>query len=427
MNQLLRSIGLLALGACLLPPSSVQGRGPKLDEKAGLRVGSGREGSPSKEVKLHYRLLIAGEFLPRGGLKVLSVNPAGPGANLIDVRRRNRGILDRGDVITRVNGTTLKSPLDYYKALNESGERKGIALITVRDVNTNRESDWRARPARVVVIGKPPTAPEDRASAVKVLIVGDTDDPSIGKMITVSIEKVRERLENAPRLATDNIRLLTGKDVTAKNIVAEIDRLRVKRDEALLYYHLGHGAYDESYAGDDRESNGHYFAIGNNRGNLLRKTVRNRLLAKKARLTVLLSDTCNIKAPALPPPEYAEKSRVLDGQNWLLGNLLLDHTGVIDVSGSSKDEYGWFSTDIGGWFSSSFVETTNPKVFAGRKFVTWDLFVKETANQTSTIFKERKGRILESPDLVSPTVLTQIRDQKDQRPQVFVNRVKASR
>ncbi len=82
----------------------------------------------------------------------------------------------------------------------------------------------------------------------------------------------------------------------------------------------------------------------------MRKTVRDKLLSKGAQLTVLITDTCNVPAPATPVYKTVTKGI---GKNWVMSNLFLEHSGVFDVSGSSKNQYGWFSLDVGGWFSSS--------------------------------------------------------------------------
>lgn len=382
----------------------------------------------TKEVRLRYQLLIGGRFTPKG-MRVLTVDPNGPGAHMSRLMRgqRVRGILERGDLITKVNGVVVTNPDTYFKALNKSGAGNAAAIVTVRDVNSGQDIDWQVKAVKVQIIAPPENIRPLRkaAKAIKALIVADTDDPTIGEMIAVSVASLPDRLQDVPRLKKDDIRILTSRDVSPAKILREIAALRVDADESLLYYHIGHGAYDRRRAQGD-PSSGHFFAIGNGRGDLMRKTVRDRLLAKNAQLTVLISDTCNVSSFANPPrlPQMMTKAY---GENWILAHLLTMHTGVIDISGSSTGQYGWFSRDIGGWFTKSFIDASDLDQFKDTRFVTWDAFTKSVSDKTSDLFMTRKRLILGNPDIGREETRNQLRSQEDQRPQIFINRVQPIR
>src|SRR5262249_4036282 len=143
------------------------------------------------------------------------------------------------------------------------------------------------------------------------------------------------------------VRVVKGDQMNSKAILGAIDELKPAPTEAVVYYHLGHGAYNPAAASGD-PSGGHFFQLRG--GDLYRKQVWDALKAKGAQLTVMITDTCNV--PAVPNPSFRYLPPLTrTGDSRVLANLLLDHTGDINVSGSSKDQFGWYSNDIGGWWS----------------------------------------------------------------------------
>jgi len=416
----------------------------QLNERASVAV---RIRDVKKLVKLEWRLLVGGEFT-EDGLKITSVQPGGPSKFMLrDVRRilkkdengnvikyetyRIQGALEAGDVIRKVNDVPVGSPEDYFKALNMATKEDPTAIISVWCVREKKSYDWLVWPARVQVIGEPPVRPPaKRASAVKVLIVADTADSDLGWGFSGSLAKVKDALKTCPGLAEKDLEVLSGKEVTPRNIRAAIEGLQVKEDEALVYYHLGHGAYDATRARGD-VSKGHWFSFGD-RGYLMRKDVRELLVGKKARLTVMISDSCNVAAPA-PGRATMEYKGVttyaLEGKNWLLGNLLLDHVGVLDLNASKQNQFSWYFPRCGGGcFTHSLVGCLTPSRFPEQKFVGWDLVLKEARKQTNTLFQqERKDALVQLKDVTTPK-LKEIRNsldgQKEQEPEVFLDRLK---
>lgn len=106
-----------------------------------------------------------------------------------------------------------------------------------------------------------------------------------------------------------------------------------------------------------------------------------------------------------------------------MSNLFLEHRGLIDISGSSKDQFGWFSSDIGGWFTSSVDAEFDPLSYSsGTTFVTWRDFAARSSDRVSRVFVDRKTRILNLPG-VDASIRNQLIGQSDQRPQVFIDGV----
>lgn len=101
--------------------------------------------------------------------------------------------------------------------------------------------------------------------------------------------------------------------------------------DTILFYFTGHGAADDE---------GHYFSLA--RGKLHRRVLLDALKAKNARLTVLLTDCCNLRSDGLtfgaPFVETQPPQRVLP----LLQSLLFDPSGVVDINSCSPGESAFF-------------------------------------------------------------------------------------
>ncbi len=108
--------------------------------------------------------------------------------------------------------------------------------------------------------------------------------------------KNMERLfrENVPKSRLDLV-LMEIDEITPDNILETVKKVEIDGNDTLVFYYSGHAAND---AGSDVGSGGHYFQIKDEIGKpveLQRRTLLASLKDKKARMTVLLTDCCNIE------------------------------------------------------------------------------------------------------------------------------------
>lgn len=401
---------ILILGVLSTTVGEAAAQMERLNESQPVSIGG-------QMVTLRSGLRVRGEFLPAGGLRITNDVFIGPCSQMISVNgdQSRKMRLEKGDVVTRINGTMIRTNADYFTAMNAS---VATAVLTVRDVHSSAESSWKVVPARVAMNAPRPAtepAPAMRATAVKVLLAADTDDASIGRSIQTSLDTLKQRFGQLPGFTEQNLKVIQGTKMRGPEIQSALDSLQVGPTETLVYYHFGHGAYDAALGQGD-PSNGHYFALGD--GPLMRKMVRDKLVGKGAQLTVLISDTCNVAVPVAPIPHVAAYDF---GSNWVLSCLFLEHRGVLDVSGSSKDQFGWYDQDVGGWFSSSCDKYFQPASYpAGTTYVGWDQVLTNSSNLLSEKFRAKKAAFL-----MDPTIPMSLKDQlnmvDDQRPQIFVN------
>jgi hypothetical protein len=114
-----------------------------------VSAGFGAEKDNATETRPQAILGMTGDMLPDGmGLKVATVRANGPAAKLTSAAKANiPGILDRGDVITAVDGKAFASWRKYFDLLNDSNRKtKGKVRLTVLDISSGRTVDWIVAP-----------------------------------------------------------------------------------------------------------------------------------------------------------------------------------------------------------------------------------------------------------------------------------------
>lgn len=246
---------------------------------------------------------------------------------------------------------------------------------------------------------------------VKVLIVGDTNDPSIGRMIQVNIPWLTVTFGSVPGV---KITTRTGDQVNAQNIISAIRELNVGPNDAVVYYHLGHGAYESGVDYTEDPSGGHFFQLRG--GSLRRREAWQALKAKGARLTVLITDTCNVESP-IEAAHIRPTGAPYGQRDSVMAHLLTNSSGEIDVSGSSRGQFGWFSTTTGGWWTEALVATTRPDVWPDGN-PDWRTFLSRAGATLSDTYQERKKSIVEA-SAADDSVVAALLNQPDQRPQMF--------
>jgi hypothetical protein len=288
-----------------------------------------------------------------------------------------------------------------------------------------------------------PAGPPDH---VKALLIGLTSDEQIGAGVAADLRLVEGYVRGLPGFDADqDLNNLTGADVTPDNIFKAIDDLDVGPNDVLFCYYAGHGAYDPKLSTNADPSGGHFFQIPG--GDLRRADLLNWLQFKGARLTVLLSETCNVEAEYNPPdlngddpaaaaptdaetPPDAVKSPAFQA-------LLFNFTGVVDVSGAARDQYG-MAADHGSLSTLGMLQAleeedkaldSNPLPFliiaiqpAVEFHVDWDRFLQDASEDVHTLFQQTKDGILAQPepdDENEKAFREQLRDQDDLRPQTF--------
>jgi hypothetical protein len=156
-------------------------------------------------------------------------------------------------------------------------------------------------------------------------------------------------------------------DATRDSVQRHIDKWGVNPTDAILCYFASHGG---NYCGS------HYFWIGTDQ--LYQNDLFRQLVSKGARLTILVSDSCNKRAgrygvAPTPPPSPAGSC---------LMRLALGYSGYVNCSSCDCNE----NTSLG-TFSSAFKEAVDyfDASVEGAKGVTWCKFWKKWEDNTTAI------------------------------------------
>jgi hypothetical protein len=199
------------------------------------------------------------------------------------------------------------------------------------------------------VFGAVPVHAQDAPEAKRLfaLLVADTNDPRIGKDVKTDIDNMKRFLQAGFQKSPERLIITAIEDAnfSQKNVMDYYRKLAVTSDDAILFYFAGHGGY--------RPGIGHIVqmekplgAKGNNL--LLRSDLRHTLLEKRARLTIMLSDSCNSY------PASLELRSEKDAPDWdTIRCLFLAPRGLIDINSSSEGESAYGNKNDGGFFTHS--------------------------------------------------------------------------
>jgi hypothetical protein len=364
------------------------------------------------EIYETYRLGFQGQIQQPEGLLVSRVGPHSPATQLFQAGDPNRNAsLEFGDVILAVDGKRITSMADYRRAMDESVARGGLVELLVRDVGSGRESRWMAQGKRARTSG-PPEAP--RIRKVHFLLIGLTDDRSLGEAIGFNLRALQGMAEKeiaADRLGS--VRTINGSQCRAGNILHEVQTLVTSSDDTIFCHYSGHGAYDPDQALPDDPSIGHHFQIPG--GDLMRSELWKTLVGRGARLTVLMTDTCNVRA-AVELGARREFQLAWGTRAYLpLEELLLGYRGLVDVCASDTNQYSWYGVspeNSGGWFTLELCRVLPAKN-------NWQSAFDELRNATNSSYQTRRAALLAGTGL-RPDVRAAMEGQPEMTPRKFV-------
>ena len=214
-----------------------------------------------------------------------------------------------------------------------------------------------------------------------VLLVIDTDS-NLKESIIVDQERMELLWRHTLPQDRYDLKVLTGDDASAKSVLAYYQNLKTDGSEGLLFYYAGHGATDKD--------KGHFLAFREGKAApLLRSTLRQAMLEKKAGLVAILTDCCSNRFP-LPKKTKRVVREEPKSIRPLVRNLFFQHRGVVDVTASTgnssfgdDDEGGIFTRTLAGLLTGEIASLDDNK----DHFVTWDEFFPRLEEETERTFK----------------------------------------
>lgn len=188
----------------------------------------------------------------------------------------------------------------------------------------------------ILAILIPSTA--DAGRKFHVIVTADTLDSKIGDSCWADVRTVRRIFQSNVPASDLSVYTHTGSNGSARRTLERIQGLSVGRDDVIVFYFAGHGAFEAN-----RKS--HVLAMYGGRTH--RRVIRDALLKKRARLAVLLTDTCSslYEEPKLVSPASPHGT-------VLFRRLFHQTTGLVDVSSTKPGEEA-IGDKSGGLFTKS--------------------------------------------------------------------------
>lgn len=270
-----------------------------------------------------------------------------------------------GDVISRFDGQAVNSTFDLFNMLRNQGNYQ--VEVTARGQRIS--ASMNARPVTSPKLFNP--VPKKGARAF-VLHIVDNKDPKIGDKIQTNVNAMKTlftRNVEKKRLAEYILisefyyekgeRLMQPPDrrCTALNILWTINKLPITPNDTLFVYYQGHGGYSaKKQHWENDTSAGHFFQLEGN--DLFRSALVRLMLAKNARMTILISDCCNVRSAFETDYKSRRQTAMYNITGWTkLESLLFCHAGFIDVTSASRGNMSWCTQEYGSWFTYSFLST----------------------------------------------------------------------
>ncbi len=173
--------------------------------------------------------------------------------------------------------------------------------------------------------------------------------------------------------------VLRDDEADPAHLMEVISKLRPAPTDTLFFTYCGHG--------ETRGKDTHVFATG--KGDIRRMEVRTGLLAKGARLVVMVSDTCSSPSTADPRIPPRRVPAVWKG----FEQLFFDSEGLVDFSAASPGEFAWFNAE-GGFFSRAlnrlFCEPITELDYTKDGVVTWKELFRRAKQDTKVAFDQAK-------------------------------------
>ena len=374
--------------------------------------------SPRLQYRQVRRLWIDVEPI-QNGLLVTGLYPNSPARRMRSADGSITGVsLEEGDVILSIDGKATFTPEDLSRGIAASGQQ---CELVVRDRRSGRNQLW---VAESVVANMPvPRAQMVAAAAERpapsklyAIVIAATEDQELGRFIGHSLTKLESQLTSNIDPERLELKVLKDSDCRADTLIEAIENLESRPSDALLVYYLGHGAYDRRFELEDPYG-GHFLDLPET--DLLRKTVWDHMETASARLRVLVTDSCNVESVADPDSRYRSETRVeaksVRGSTpieW----LFLAHKGRCDVFAASKGQYAWYSEDLGGWFTSKWIESSN-------RLDSWAELRNQVIPETEKLYASKRSEYQSRPATTRPSSLANMLQQKKMTPQIQLTKV----
>lgn len=213
------------------------------------------------------------------------------------------------------------------------------------------------------------------AASLRLLLIGDTNDRSIGKSVVTdlaNVEKFAKDIAQNTGLTLD-IKTIKGGGLRTKAINDAIKNLKVESDDTVFFYYSGHGFRTKDVK--TRWPLLHIPDAGIKGVDF--QNVIDTLSQKNPRMLLAISDSCN---SFIDTPQRSVNTRAMrpeQAEAWK--KLFVEFSGKIYASGSQVGQYSFGQDQTGGAFTSRFLAIVRGEVTDTR--ANWDNIMRQATKQ----------------------------------------------
>jgi hypothetical protein len=229
----------------------------------------------------------------------------------------------------------------------------------------------------LVFLALPFCLKECPAQTMHAILVGDTQDASIGIGITENLRNMNSFLQQIETEGQIGVSKSEIKDArfNCKVIIQTIEQLNVGSTDAVLFYYSGHGFRRDSTQTKFPEFDCRRTADSERAD--LAGIVNDLVQSKKPKFLLALADTCNkqITAPIAPPAAAAFPT----DRRAAFQRLFRDYSGTLMMSGSVPGEFSWYQVQavvggppLGGFFTNQLLRTINQQILDQGPRTRWE-------------------------------------------------------
>ncbi|MFZ5628670.1 MAG: caspase family protein [Spirochaetota bacterium] len=213
------------------------------------------------------------------------------------------------------------------------------------------------------------------AASLRVLIVADTNDRSIGKSVVTDVnnfEAFARQIASRTGLILD-MKTIKGNDLKSKNITSAVNSLKAEKDDTVIFYYSGHGFRTQQvktrwpllYIPDAGQKGVDF------------QWVIDTINAKNPRMLLAISDSCN---NYIDMPQAGINSRaMLEDSDEAWRKLFVEYSGRIYASGSTVGQMSFGQDAVGGAFTSRFLSIVRSEV--KKSDASWDHIMQLATRQ----------------------------------------------
>ncbi len=233
----------------------------------------------------------------------------------------------------------LKSPWAIILNFNE-------ILILKKNI----QHPWLWKLLWVILVGVIPLQILE-AHAIHLIIVADTDDPTIGKGCENNLIRIKRQVTSIAKSIDAKLytKELKGKDCTLGKIKQTIQYLCVEKDDVIFFYFSGHGK-------NSGINDWPYFLIDGANYQHDLEWIHLRLKMHNPRLVLTFADACNGTQGKTTPFVLYDKADKNEQQIKNLSRLFKTSEGEVLVSAAMPGTSSYYHNELGGYFSIAFFE-----------------------------------------------------------------------